>query len=184
MSLRVLLAQSSGSCEAVVSSFLAARACAITRVASIESVQRALESARFEAIFLDLALSLDDCLRLLESIATQPAMPALFVIASSEPAQVGFRLAQLGVRAVLREPIDAHTLARVWCDVLGKPPDLRPLVRSSVGLIGMRKIEGQVRAEMIAEALARSQGSRRGAAAMLEISRQLLQHIVRNGDDP
>ncbi len=182
--MRVLLAQSSGSSGAEVSSFLEAKACTTTRVASIESVRLALESARFDAIFLDLALSLEQCLALLERIATHPAMPALFVIASTELAHVGFRLAQLGVRAVLREPFDEQTLERVWGDGLGKPPDLRPLVRSSVGLIGMRKIEDQVRAEMIAEALARTQGSRRGAAAMLEISRQLLQHIVRNGDDP
>jgi two-component system, response regulator RegA len=180
--LRVLLAQTHGPSSAELARFLESKA-STRSVHCIESARFALEMARFDAVFLDLALSEPQCLQLLESIAARPPMPAIFVIASSEPAQVGFRLAQLGVRAVLRQPFEAQALERVWRDALDKPPDLRPLVRSSVGLVALRKVEGQVRTEMIAEALARTQGSRRGAAAMLSISRQLLQHIVRNDDE-
>lgn len=180
--MRVLLAQTRGSSSAELSSFLDSKACITKSVDDIESARLALESARFDAVFLDLSLSERECLLLLERIAAQSPMPAMFVIVCSQPAHVGFRLAQLGVRAMLRTPFENQALESAWRDALGTPPDLRPLVRSSVGLVAMRKIEDQVRAEMIAEALARTHGSRRGAAAMLRISRQLLQHIVRNDE--
>jgi len=180
--LRVLLAEQRESSSAELSSFLDSKACVIESVGDIESARFALENARFDAMFLDLDLSETQCLKLLERIAAQSPMPAMFVIACSQPAHVGFRLAQLGVRAVLRRPFDDQALDSAWRYALGTPPDLRPLVRSSVGLVPLRKIEDQVRSEMIAEALARTRGSRRGAAAMLRISRQLLQHIVRNDE--
>ena len=62
---------------------------------------------------------------------------------------------------------------------LAEPPDLTPYVRASVGIVPLQHIEEHVRHTMLQEALARSGGNRRGAARMLKVSRQLLQHMLR-----
>jgi len=149
-------------------------------VASIGDAHAALKMRHFSAFLLDLDLSESGCIELLESIDAHPTLPQVVALGSSERMDIGFRLAQLGVRAVVRKPIEPHRLALALDGVLSEPPNLRRLVRASVGLVGVRVMEDSIRAEMVAEALARSHGSRRGAASMLRISRQLLQHIMRS----
>lgn len=108
-----------------------------------------------------------------------------------------FRLAQRGVRALVPRPIAAEHLEhleRVGLDVPVAPvapieraideilraaPDLTPLLRAVVGHHSVHHVEEQVRATMVAEALARSHGNISYAARLLKISRQLLQHIRR-----
>jgi two-component system, response regulator RegA len=148
-------------------------------VSSIDAASVAMKGRHFEALMLDLELSEDGCLEFLESIELHPTMPHVVAIVGSGRLEVGFRLAQLGVRAVLRKPVDPRSLALALDGIFTQPPNLRGLVRSSVGLIGVRVMMDLIRSEMVAEALARSRGSRRGAASMLRISRQLLQHIMR-----
>ncbi len=58
-------------------------------------------------------------------------------------------------------------------------PDLTPLLRAVVGRKSVHQVEEQVRATMVAEALARANGNLSSAARMLSISRQLLQHILK-----
>jgi hypothetical protein len=45
--------------------------------------------------------------------------------------------------------------------------------------MAIHDVEELARGTMVREALARSQGSRTGAARLLRVSRQLLQHILR-----
>ena|GEM_PF-292759 len=176
---RVLVAQPSNASGALASMLASKLGLEVEGVNSIDAACMAMKSRHFEALLLDLELSEEGCLGLLESIEAHPTMPHVVAIASSGPMEVGFRLAQLGVRAVLHKPIDPCSLALALDGILTQPPNLRRLVRSSVGLIGVRVMEDLIRSEMVAEALARAHGSRRGAASMLRISRQLLQHIMR-----
>jgi transcriptional regulator with PAS, ATPase and Fis domain len=62
---------------------------------------------------------------------------------------------------------------------MSEPPDLAPHLKSAVGLVPIKSVEQTVRSTMVSEALARGGGSRRAAARVLSISRQLLQHILR-----
>lgn len=53
------------------------------------------------------------------------------------------------------------------------------VLRQTVGHKPLSDVQTEVRAVMLDEALARSQGSRRGAARRLRMSRQLLQYLLR-----
>ncbi len=56
---------------------------------------------------------------------------------------------------------------------------MSPHVRQLVGHKSLAGVTSEVRATMIEEALARSSGNVRGAARLLETSRQLLQYLRR-----
>jgi two-component system, response regulator RegA len=95
------------------------------------------------------------------------------------PAPLAFRLAQTGVRAFVPKPVTAADLSRALRDALDRPPDLAPLLRAAVGHWAVHDLERTTRRVMLEEALARSAGSRRAAAKLLRVSRQLLQHMIR-----
>jgi two-component system, response regulator RegA len=48
-----------------------------------------------------------------------------------------------------------------------------------VGRVPLHELEAEVRHAMLGEAIARAEGSRRGAARLLSVSRQLMQHMLR-----
>lgn len=56
---------------------------------------------------------------------------------------------------------------------------LLEMLRTAVGQIGVRDLEGLVRSTMVAEAIGRTGGNRRAAARLLGVSRQHLQHMLR-----
>ena len=82
-----------------------------------------------------------------------------------------------------RGRVDAETLLEAIRAVLEKPPRLTPRLRAAVGIVGLKEVEALARRTMVEEALARESGSRRGAARLLRISRQLLQHAIRSLSD-
>jgi two-component system response regulator RegA len=125
----------------------------------------------------------EEVLRETAGVAPRPIVVALSAFA--RPAQ-SFALARLGVRAYLEKPIDLAALAGALDKALETPPDVGSVARDVVGQVGLRQIESEVRHMMVSEALARSGGNRRGAARLLRISRQLLQHVLRKppGETP
>ena len=114
--------------------------------------------------------------RRLHGLRPFPLVIAMSGAASSEEA---FRLAQKGVCAFLPKPFDLQQLGAVWERALSEPPPVEPWIRQAVGKLPLRALEDRVRETMLDEALARSRGSRKGAARLLEISRQLLQHMIK-----
>jgi two-component system, response regulator RegA len=108
-------------------------------------------------------------------------LPAPAVIAMSgaaEPAQ-SFLLATRGVRAYLDKPLRLDRLQAVIRHTLEAAPDLLPVLRQTVGHKPLADVQTEVREVMLDEALARSRGSRRSAARLLSMSRQLLQYLLR-----
>ena len=114
-----------------------------------------------------------------ERAMTCAVAPTIVAISGSASPAVSFRLAQMGVRSFLAKPLRLEELERTIDDALARPPDLRPQVRAAVGRASIQDVEEQVRTIMVDEALARAGGNRRMAAKLLNISRQLLQHILR-----
>ena len=90
-----------------------------------------------------------------------------------------FELATRGARAFLDKPVTVAEVEAALYDAAAEPPDIEPFVKALVGKRPVRDVEAQVRQTMVGEALAQARGSRRGAARLLRISRQLLQHILR-----
>jgi DNA-binding NtrC family response regulator len=136
-----------------------------------------------ELLVLDFALPDGDALDVLRAAAGREPAPVVVSMSGSARSDQTFELATLGVRAFLPKPLAPGDLERAVEQALARPPDLRPLIRGSVGHRPIHAVEEEVRATMIDEALARSSGSRRGAAKILAVSRQLLQHMLRRRRD-
>ena len=132
-----------------------------------------------DVVLLDVELvdgSAFEVLRLLVPLETAPVVIA---ISGTSDAKQSFALAQLGVRAYLPKPLDLATLEAAidWAAATG--PDLIPQLRAAVGHRPIHEVEEEVRTTMLREALAQAHGSRRRAARLLCVSRQLVQHMLR-----
>lgn len=175
---RVLLVEGDAAVQRALAEALAARW--QVRVArSVAEARPQLGAWRPDAVVMELALPDGDAFELLRAIASAAAAPALLVMSGAAAPSECFRLAQLGVAAFVPKPIEAAALEGALDEALQTPLDLTPFLRRAVGRRGVHAVEEQVRATMVAEALERSRGSLSGAARMLAISRQLLQHILK-----
>ncbi|MEL6339539.1 MAG: response regulator [Myxococcota bacterium] len=103
---------------------------------------------------------------------------ALVAMSGCASAWQGHQLGRLGVRAFLEKPFDEASL---WSalEKARTPPDLADAVAACVGHLGLHDAEVTVRRSMIEEALRRTAHSRRGAARILSVSREMLQHALR-----
>jgi two-component system response regulator RegA len=162
---------------------LAAPGRVVRHVQTVHDAWRELLEFRPELLVTDVVLPDGTAVDLLERGRAQDSAPAVVAISGAADPGASFRLAQLGVRAFLKKPVTLPALDLAVSRALNEPPDLAPHLRGSVGRRPVREVEGEVRRTMVKEALARSGGSRRGAARLLSISRQLLQHVLR-GLDP
>jgi DNA-binding NtrC family response regulator len=132
-----------------------------------------------DLVLLDVVLPDGGAFDVLELLERRHPAPAVIAMSgSAEPAQ-SFLLATRGVRTYLAKPLRLDRLHAVIRQALEATPDLRPVLRQTVGHKPLAEVQDEVRAVMVDEALARSRGSRRGAARLLSMSRQLLQYILR-----
>jgi DNA-binding NtrC family response regulator len=144
---------------------------------SIDEARALLAQTLPELAVLDLDLDEEAAFELLSG--HRGHTPAWIVVGDhAEPVQA-FRLGQLGVRSYLPKPLDTALLERELHAALERAPDLTPHLRAVVGHLPVHEIERMARKTMMTEALARSRGSKTGAAKLLCVSRQLLQHMVR-----
>lgn len=132
-----------------------------------------------EVVLLDLTLPDGSAFDVLAAIRRRKPTPLVVAISGTATPPDAFRLAAAGARAYLAKPFTMAELRAAMERALVEPPDLVPPLRHTVGRQPLRAVESEVRAELVGEALARSRGSRRGAARLLRVSRQLLQHILR-----
>jgi DNA-binding NtrC family response regulator len=134
---------------------------------------------RPDLMVLDFQLPDGDARAVLDSAALYRPMPAVVAISGAASPVDGFELAQRGVRAFLAKPLMLEQLERAIDVALTSAPAIDAIIRQGVGHRGLAEATEQIRAVMIDEALARSDGSRRGAARLLRTSRQLLQYLIR-----
>lgn len=152
---------------------------AVTVAGTIAEARRAILAEPPDIVILDFMLPDGDALDLLETECARLRAPAVVAVsAQAHPADT-FRLAQLGVRAFLEKPFSLASLEDALRSAAETSPDITPWVRAAVGSIALRKMEVSVRRAMVDEALGRSDGSKRGAARLLGVSRQFLQHALR-----
>ena len=132
-----------------------------------------------DLVLLDVVLpdgGADEVLNVLERRTPAPVVIAMS--GAAEPSQ-SFLLGTRGVRAYMEKPLQIDRLQAVIRRALEAAPDLLPVLRQTVGHRPFADVQTEVRAVMLDEALARSRGSRRGAARLLSMSRQLLQYLLR-----
>jgi DNA-binding NtrC family response regulator len=146
---------------------------------TVEEALHLLASWKPHVVLLDVTLPDGTAFDVLAAIRPRKPTPLVLAITGTATPPEAFRLGQAGVRALLIKPFTTADVRAALERALSEPPDLELPLRNTVGRQGMRDVESDVRSGMVREALARSGGSRRAAAQLLRISRQLLQHILR-----
>lgn len=156
-----------------------ARAVKISLAGGLAAARDILSREQPDAIILDVALPDGDGASLLPDIRALESLPHVIAISGAATPVEAFRLAQGGVRAFLPKPLDLAQLEALWSETIASPPGLNAALRASVGGMALHTLEDLVRDTVVDEALARANGSIRGASKLLHISRQLLQQILR-----
>jgi two-component system, response regulator RegA len=152
---------------------------AVHTAGTLAAAREILRALPIDGMLLDLCLPDGQSVTLLDDIREKKPFPHVVALSGSALPEETFRMAQAGVRAFVAKPVSLARLVALWQQTLAEPPGIEPFVRGSVGRVSMMNVESSVREAMVGEALARAKGSVRGAARLLQISRQLLQHIVR-----
>lgn len=135
-----------------------------------------------DLLIADICLPDGSALAVLEATLNLSPEPLKIGISGNASAEQAFQLAQLGVRAYLPKPFSLGELKVAVERALTEAPKLDPLVRASVGRVPMREVQDRVRQVMIDQAFALADGSRSGAARLLDVSRQAMQQIARQKD--
>jgi two-component system, response regulator RegA len=146
---------------------------------TVEEARRQLLDFRPELLVVDFMLPDGTATHLLASVRGVVPLPAVVALSACAAPQDSFELAELGARAYLQKPVELSAFEEAIRKALIHPPPLDVSARQAVGRISLKEAEGALRRTMVEEALNRAGGNRRGAARILEVSRELLQHVIR-----
>ena len=131
-----------------------------------------------QLLLLDFKLPDGNALALLKEISRYSCFPTTVAISAFAEPENAFQLAQLWVRGFLQKPFDLYTFEQSIEMAVGNASTVAPHIRNAVGKVGLKEMERCVRQTMLNEALNRTHGSRRGAAHLLNVSRQFVQHAL------
>jgi two-component system response regulator RegA len=176
---RLLIVEDNDALRRALELTLAGHASEVRVTATVEAAGLAIREWHPDAVVLDFSLPDGDAFDLLRIIARTEPMPTLVAMSGMADTGETFRLAQMGVRAFVAKPLEPDAIERALELARATAPDLTPMVRAAVGHVGVHTVEKQVRVTMVTEALARARGSRSGAAKLLAVSRQVLQHFLK-----
>jgi DNA-binding NtrC family response regulator len=137
-----------------------------------------------DLVLLDVRLPDESGFDVIDAAAQLAPAPLILAMSGKASADEGFRLAQRGVRGYLAKPFGLEQLAATLEAAVAETQTLEPLIASCVGRVPMRALQKEVRRVMVREAMARTEGSRSGAARLLSVTRQAVQQILRDGGDP
>ncbi|MGH0033779.1 MAG: response regulator [Myxococcota bacterium] len=179
---RVLVVEDNDSLRITVERALSERFPEVRSAASVSEAVALLASWEPDLLVMDVELPDGSAVDVMRAAVAGDRVPLAVAMSGEAAPTQSFELAQLGVRTYLPKPFGLPALGQAIDDVIANPPDLGPLVRAAVGQRGIHDVEEEVRATMVKEAMARSGGSRRGAARLLAVSRQLIQHMLRRLD--
>jgi len=164
--------------EALAAS-LASEQAQVTVCATTAEATREIGHRRPDVVVLDVSLPDGDAFDVLEAVRLQTPTPAVVAISGVATPLDSFRLGRLGAASFLAKPFTTAQLVGAIEQALAASVNLEPLVRDAVGRKSVRELEQELRARMVGEAMARARGSRTRAAALLGVSRQLLQFMLR-----
>jgi two-component system response regulator RegA len=146
---------------------------------SVAEVEASVADWWPDLVLLDVVLPDGDAHSVLQVLERRDPAPAVIAMTGSAGRAQSFALGMRGVRGFLEKPLRLDRLEAMIRQALETTPDLRPVLKQSVGHKLLADVETEVRTVMLDEALARTGGSRRGAARLLGMSRQLLQYVLR-----
>jgi two-component system, response regulator RegA len=155
---------------------------AVTSLAGTLSDAARLLEQGFELVVLDVGLPDGSGVALAERAAKLRPAPLIVVFSGAATAEEGFRLGQLGVRGYIRKPVSLSDFTATIEALLVAAPDIAPFLVAAVGREPFQNVLAQVRRTMAEQALAVSGGNRTGAARLLGVTRQAVQHLIRDMD--
>ncbi len=132
----------------------------------VAQAQSILSDRQFDLVLLDVALPDGDAFDVLKNITAHTPMPVVIAMSGTASPDESFRLAQLGVRGYLAKPLALDKLEQAIDASMTDAPNLEIHVRSAVGHVPIKDLEDEVRRTMVHEALARTGGSKKAAAAI------------------
>jgi len=155
------------------------KAQSVTVCASIDEARKALQICTPHVVLLDYRLPDGTALDLLDDLNALRPKPIILGLSGTASPGETFRLARGGVSRFLTKPFGSDDLFRELHQAFTTPPDIKPQLSDLVGHVSIKQAERMVRTTMVDEALAKSDGSMRGASRLLGISRQMLQQVMR-----
>jgi ActR/RegA family two-component response regulator len=178
----VLIVEDETPLRAALARVLARRAPEVVEAATLADGLARLADASPDLVVFDVRLPDGSGVRLAEAAARLRPKPTLVAISGEATNAEVFTLAQAGVARFVAKPFTVESLLRTLDTARRWVPELEPLVAESVGKRELLDVVSTVRGTMVEEALAKAEGSRRGAAKQLGVSRQAVQQIVRKRD--
>jgi DNA-binding NtrC family response regulator len=176
---RVLVVEDNRSLRRTLQGALAERFTDVRACSTVAEAGALIAEWLPDLIVLDFKLPDGDARQVLDLAELREPAPVVVAVSGEAGPVDTFELAQRGVRAFLVKPLTLDELAQAIDMALETAPALEPHLRQAVGHRGLAEVTEEVREVMIDEALARAAGSRRGAARILDTSRQLLQYLLR-----
>jgi DNA-binding response OmpR family regulator len=156
----------------------------VVSAATVTDGLRLLRDERPELAVTDIRLPDGSGLEIARAAAARVPVTTVIAISGQATPDEAFRLAQLGVRSYLTKPLLFEDLAAAITHALTQAPELDPLLRCTVGKAELHHLEDHVRQTLLEEALAQAEGKKSHAAALLAVSRQVLQHMLKSRRDP
>jgi len=144
----------------------------------------ALLAASPDLLVVDLHLPDELAFGVIEAAALLWPKPICVAISGRASPEQAFRLAQLGVRALIEKPFSLDQLQQAVETAYREAPPLEVLIAACVGHVPLRKLQERLRSVMVHQALALSNGSRSETARLLAVSRQAIQQMLRGRVTP
>jgi DNA-binding NtrC family response regulator len=152
----------------------------VIETSSADPAMSALESG-VDAAFVSAGMPDQLALRVARTSTRFCPTPAIIIV-SQGPHPDLFELGQAGARAHLSWPATPDEV--LSCLTAHRASDeLERSVRSLVGRVGIKDAQEWLRKTMLRQALEASQGSRRGAARLLSVTRPAIQRMLREEAD-
>lgn len=182
MSVRVLVVEDDPALRAGLVRIVGRCCTEIMEAGSVGEARERLVETKPDLVLLDVRLPDGNGVELAEYASTLRPKPTLIAISGHATTPEAFDLGQAGVAHFLPKPFTVAQLLETLEAASHWVPSLEPFVAETVGKRQLLEIVSSVRGTMVDEALAKAEGSRRGAARQLGISRQAVQQMVRKRD--
>lgn len=140
---------------------------------------------RPRVIVTDVHLGAERCHDLVTEALARPPFPTIIAISGKASPEEAFALAAAGVRSYLAKPLNLGSLRTVLTAKLGQSPQITPGIAARVGAVPIDVVKRDVRVTMLTQALALTAGNRSECARILGVTRQAVQHMIKDLDiDP
>lgn len=131
-------------------------------------------------IVTDVHLGEERCNALVVEALSRPPFPTVVAISGKASAEEAFGLAALGVRSYLAKPLNLASLRDVLAATRRESPQIAYGIAARVGNVPIDVVKRDVRVTMLTQALAMTAGNRSECARILGITRQAVQHMIKD----